>query len=156
MLWFVLPDSPLSAKFLSEDEKKGVLLRIRENNTGLENETFKKAQESALIRGNKFQAQLIEMQFVETLLDIKTWLFFFFSLFLNSPNGAFINVSLTTMMSLYRIDSYDQIVSRNHHQVPRVHFATNDVDPASLRSRPICSMCDCQVSLAGIDDCIYL
>ena len=37
----LLPDSPLKAKFLSEDERLAVVERIKENETGLENKERK-------------------------------------------------------------------------------------------------------------------
>ncbi|RDW69887.1 hypothetical protein BP5796_08284 [Coleophoma crateriformis] len=45
-LWVWIPDSPLSARFLTEEERKAVVLRIAENGTGLENKHWKKAQAS--------------------------------------------------------------------------------------------------------------
>lgn len=46
LLWYLLPDSPLQARFLSKEEKEGVILRINENETGFENKTFKREQVS--------------------------------------------------------------------------------------------------------------
>lgn len=65
-----LPDNPVSAKFLSEDEKRGVTERVKANSTGLEEKTFKKAQ------------------MWETLSDTKTWLLFIFAISSNAPNGG--------------------------------------------------------------------
>ena len=45
-IWYLLPDMPLKARFLSEREKRIVVLRINENETGFENKTFKKSQVS--------------------------------------------------------------------------------------------------------------
>jgi ACS family allantoate permease-like MFS transporter len=60
----------VQAKFLNEDERRGVVLRIRNNETGIENKKFKKAQ------------------FVEAILDLKTWLLFIFAVASNAPNGG--------------------------------------------------------------------
>ncbi|KAG2016598.1 membrane transporter [Coprinopsis cinerea AmutBmut pab1-1] len=49
------PDSPTSAKFLSEEERALAIQRIKVNQTGVENKRFKKEQ------------------FIETLKDIKVW-----------------------------------------------------------------------------------
>jgi MFS transporter, ACS family, allantoate permease len=37
VILFFLPDSPLKAKFLTEDERRGVIDRIKENETGVVN-----------------------------------------------------------------------------------------------------------------------
>jgi ACS family allantoate permease-like MFS transporter len=65
-----LPDSPATAKFLSEDEKMGVIERVKANGTGLEDRTFKISQ------------------MWETLTDTKTWLLFIFAVASNAPNGG--------------------------------------------------------------------
>ncbi|KAF3004411.1 hypothetical protein E8E13_010264 [Curvularia kusanoi] len=70
VILLALPDNPVQAKFLSEDERRGVILRIRDNETGIENKKFKKAQ------------------FVEAMLDLKTWLLFIFAVASNAPNGG--------------------------------------------------------------------
>lgn len=77
VLLLFLPDNPLTAKFLTEDEKRGVINRIKDNGTGMENRHFKKSQ------------------FIEALLDPKTWLLFIFAVTSNSPNGG-----LTTFQGL--------------------------------------------------------
>jgi ACS family allantoate permease-like MFS transporter len=65
-----LPDNPTQAKFLGEEKRKGVILRIRDNETGIENKNFKLAQ------------------FVEAVMDLKTWLLFIFAVASNAPNGG--------------------------------------------------------------------
>ena len=60
----------MQAKFLSEDERRGIIIRVRENETGIENKKFKKAQ------------------FVEAMMDLKTWLLFIFAVASNAPNGG--------------------------------------------------------------------
>jgi len=81
-LWIWLPDSPLKAKFLSEEERKGVVLRIAENSSGIENKHWKKAQ------------------FIEAMTDIKSWLFLFLALLINAPNAVFINFQGIIILSL--------------------------------------------------------
>ncbi|VDC06152.1 unnamed protein product [Peniophora sp. CBMAI 1063] len=66
-LWF--PDSPANARFLTADEKVKAVVRIKENQTGLENKQFKKEQ------------------MYEALMDPKTWLFALFSALDNVPNS---------------------------------------------------------------------
>lgn len=92
-LWVLVPDSPLNARFLSEEEKRGVVLRINENETGFKNKTFKKAQvRNPYPLYNKVYTNTLQL--IEAITDIKTWLFFLFSTSLNIPNGIFINVRL--------------------------------------------------------------
>ncbi|KAH8680748.1 putative allantoate permease [Xylariales sp. PMI_506] len=69
----LLPDSPVAAKFLSEREKAIVIERIRGDQTGVENKTWKSEQ------------------LKEALLDPKTWLLFFFNIFVAIPNGGLTN-----------------------------------------------------------------
>ncbi|KAH9897315.1 putative allantoate permease [Xylariomycetidae sp. FL2044] len=68
-----LPDSPVRAKFMNEREKAIVVDRLREDQTGVENKTFKREQA------------------IEALLDPKTWLMFLFNVVINVPNGGLTN-----------------------------------------------------------------
>lgn len=68
-----LPNKPTEAWFLTEEEKKMVVERIRSNQQGFGNKHFKKHQ------------------FIEALTDIKTWLFFLLALANNIPNGGITN-----------------------------------------------------------------
>lgn len=68
-----LPDSPVSAKFISEREKAIAIERLRSNQTGIENKTFKREQ------------------MIETFKDPKTWLMFWFNIFCSVPNGGLTN-----------------------------------------------------------------
>ncbi|KAJ7033817.1 major facilitator superfamily domain-containing protein [Mycena alexandri] len=66
--WFFFPDSPTTAYFLTPSERAIAILRIKANQTGLENKHFKKEQ------------------MIEALTDPKTWLFALFSGLTNIPN----------------------------------------------------------------------
>ncbi|TFY80577.1 hypothetical protein EWM64_g3440 [Hericium alpestre] len=70
------PDSPTTAWFLTPDERAKAVQRIKSNQTGVENKTFKKEQ------------------FIKAITDPKTWLFALFSALDNIPN------SLTNQRSL--------------------------------------------------------
>lgn len=74
-LWLTLPGSPTASKCWTEDEKARMLERIKDNGTGVEDRHFKVAQ------------------FKEAMLDLKTWLLFFFAVTLNCPNGGLTAVS---------------------------------------------------------------
>ncbi len=70
-VWFFLrfPDSPTTAKFLSEDEQLMAVERIRANNAGLENKQWKMEQ------------------FKEAFLDWKVWIFALLAAIDNVPNS---------------------------------------------------------------------
>lgn len=68
-----VPDDPSKAWFLTEEERKLVLIRIRDNQQGFENKKFKKDQ------------------FFEAFRDYRTWIYFFFCLCQNIPNGGITN-----------------------------------------------------------------
>ncbi|QEU60445.1 Dal5 [Kluyveromyces lactis] len=70
-----LPDSPDKAWFFSEEEKLLLVERIRENQQGFGNHHIKK------------------YQIVEAFKDIRTWLYFLFSVSSNIPNGGITNFS---------------------------------------------------------------
>jgi ACS family allantoate permease-like MFS transporter len=44
LLWFFFPDSPTDAWFLTPEERVKVVIRIRGDQAGVENKTFKKDQ----------------------------------------------------------------------------------------------------------------
>ncbi|KAG1773353.1 MFS general substrate transporter [Suillus placidus] len=67
--WFLFPDSPTNAWFLTPDERAKAVQRIKENQTGVENKRFKREQ------------------LIEALTDPKTWLFALFSALDNVPNS---------------------------------------------------------------------
>ncbi|TFK34336.1 MFS general substrate transporter [Crucibulum laeve] len=67
--WFLFPDSPTNAWFLTPEERVIAVRRIKENQTGVENKHFKKEQ------------------MFEALMDPKTWLFALFAAFSNVPNS---------------------------------------------------------------------
>ncbi|EJT98403.1 MFS general substrate transporter [Dacryopinax primogenitus] len=73
VLYLVMPDSPLTARWLTPREKTMVIERIRGNNQGVGNKKFKLHQ------------------FIEAFMDIKTWLFVAFSLIADIPNGGLSN-----------------------------------------------------------------
>lgn len=70
-----LPDNPVKAKFITERQKAIAIDRVRADQTGIENKTFKKEQ------------------MIEAFLDPKTWLMFLFNIWISIPNGGLTNVS---------------------------------------------------------------
>ncbi|CAN6615048.1 allantoate permease [Trichomonascus vanleenenianus] len=73
LVFFFLPDNPVTAKFLNEREKKVLLSRLRANQTGIESKVFKWKHVK------------------EGFTDIKIYLYFFIALFANIPNGGLSN-----------------------------------------------------------------
>ncbi|KAF7368275.1 MFS general substrate transporter [Mycena venus] len=67
--WFFFPDSPTTAWFLTPQERAMAVLRIKQNQTGVENKQFKKEQ------------------LIEAFMDPKTWLFALYAVFTQIPNS---------------------------------------------------------------------
>ncbi|KAL7667327.1 Major facilitator superfamily (MFS) profile domain-containing protein [[Candida] zeylanoides] len=78
-----VPDSPLKAWFLTPQERRLVVERIRGNQQGFGNKHFKKSQ------------------FIEAFTDYKTWLFVLFGLANNIPNGATTNFGAILMVGSF-------------------------------------------------------
>ncbi|KAJ3459798.1 hypothetical protein MRS44_015871 [Fusarium solani] len=70
LLWVFLPDSPVKCWQLSDREKWVAIQRVRDNNTGVQDTTFKWYQVRELI------------------MDPKTWMLVVFAAAQNVPNGA--------------------------------------------------------------------
>jgi hypothetical protein len=68
-VWLFLPDSPLTAHFLSVEERAQAVLRIKTNHSGIEQKRFKRSQ------------------FIEAIKDPKTWMFFFHAWGQEMANG---------------------------------------------------------------------
>ncbi|KIL70129.1 hypothetical protein M378DRAFT_117012 [Amanita muscaria Koide BX008] len=73
LIW--LPDSPVHAQFLTNEERIAALERIRDDQVGTENKILKKAQ------------------VWEAVSDIRTWLVILSTLLCSIPNGALSNFS---------------------------------------------------------------
>ncbi|KAH9884074.1 MFS transporter [Xylariomycetidae sp. FL2044] len=82
MMWFCLADSPIQAKWLTDEERHIAVERIRANQQGIGSKTFK------------------WYQVKESLLDIRTWLNFLCIIAINIPNGG-ITVFFTLMIKSY-------------------------------------------------------
>ncbi|KAL4891115.1 fungal-specific transcription factor domain-containing protein [Aspergillus ambiguus] len=65
-----LPDSPMNAKFLTDQEKYYAVQRVAENKTGIVNKQWKWDQA------------------LEAIMDPKTWTLFLFNISINIPNGG--------------------------------------------------------------------
>lgn len=77
IVFFFLPDSPMNARFLSEEEKIAALERVRLDQAGTHNRKIKR------------------YQIAETFKDSRTWVMFFIIMCVGVPNGgdsAFSNI----------------------------------------------------------------
>ncbi|TFK75983.1 MFS general substrate transporter [Pluteus cervinus] len=73
LIW--LPDSPVHAKFLTREERIAALERVRDDQGGTENKTFKR------------------YQMLEAFTDVRTWMLVLIMLIISIPNGALTNFS---------------------------------------------------------------
>lgn len=73
---FLLPDTPSNAWFLSQDDRKRAVTRVKENLTGIKNDEFKWEQ------------------CLEALTDMKTWFLVLIQFTSCIPNGGVTSVSL--------------------------------------------------------------
>ncbi|KAG2031361.1 MFS general substrate transporter [Suillus americanus] len=76
LFWFLFPDSPTNAWFLTPGERVKAVQRLKENQTGVENKHFKMEQ------------------MIEALTDPKTWLFALLSALCNVPSSILNQQSL--------------------------------------------------------------
>ncbi|TFK73159.1 MFS general substrate transporter [Pluteus cervinus] len=79
LIW--LPDSPVHAKFLTQEERIAALERLRDDQGGTENKTFKK------------------YQMFEAFTDIRTWFIVLSTLLTSIPNGGLSNFSALIVKS---------------------------------------------------------
>ncbi|KAJ5990749.1 hypothetical protein N7499_011295 [Penicillium canescens] len=68
--YFTIPDSPMTAKFLSEEDRVKAVERVQDNLTGIKSHQVKR------------------YQVIEALLDPKTWFLALFQFAQNVPNGG--------------------------------------------------------------------
>jgi len=76
VVYIFLPDTPMVARFLNEQDRTKAVERIQENKTGIKNNVWKLAQA------------------VEATLDIKIWLLVLIQLSTNVANGGVQSVGL--------------------------------------------------------------
>lgn len=131
ILVIFLPGSPLETKFLNDDERSLVVNRIKGNGTGLENKNFKWTQ------------------FMEAMMDLKTWLLFLFAVTSNSPNGGLTSVGEAILHKKKKrrlLTRY--VVSRVDHQRHGVFDSQNNSSPNAIRGCSILHLPFCLVGVA--------
>ena len=82
IVWIWLPDSPTTCRWMSDREKYICLVRVKGNNTGVEDRTIK------------------WYQVTECLVDPKTWLLATFSCAQNIPNGGLVTFAAIIVSGL--------------------------------------------------------
>lgn len=87
MILIHIPDLPVKAWFLNAKQRKQVVLRIKSNQQGFGNRHFK------------------WHQFKEAIMDINTWIFFFFSVAFQIPNGALTNFGSLLLKGVFGYSS---------------------------------------------------
>ncbi|KAL2831686.1 major facilitator superfamily domain-containing protein [Aspergillus cavernicola] len=73
ILFYWLPDTPMTARFLSEEDRRKAVIRVQANMTGIKNNEF------------KFQ------QVIEALIDLKCWALVLIQITCSIPNGGVSN-----------------------------------------------------------------
>lgn len=91
-LFFHVPDLPVKAWFLNNNERMQAVMRIKTNQQGFGNKHF------------KFH------QFKEAVLDINTWVFFFFSIAFQVPNGSLTNFASILLSDTFGYSDNDSIL----------------------------------------------
>ncbi|KAH8805071.1 major facilitator superfamily domain-containing protein [Xylogone sp. PMI_703] len=90
LTFFFLPDNPFKSH-LTPEEKMHILERVRENQTGIENKKFKRSQ------------------FMEVILDVRTWLLSLIVILTNVPNGAVSSFS-SIIIQNFGYDEYQSLL----------------------------------------------
>lgn len=96
MLFFALPDSPVTAWFLNHEERLAAVARVQQNQTGMINRHFKRDQ------------------VIEAILDPKTWFFFVFGFVSNIVNGG-LNAFSTAIINGFGFSTFYKSFFGHYH-----------------------------------------
>lgn len=80
--WFIIPDTPMTARFLSEVEKTALLQHVSVNKTGIQNTHFK-------VR-----------HVVEALTDVQIWLLILITMLISTSSGVITTYSATLIRNI--------------------------------------------------------
>jgi hypothetical protein len=103
ILFFWLPDTPMTARFLSKEDRHKAVIRVQENMTGIKTSEFK------------------SQQFIEALLDLKCWALVFVQITSSIPNGRVSSLSRQNhrnSLALKGHDSFAQSSSKDSVLAP--------------------------------------
>lgn len=81
-IFYLMPDFPISTNYINTRQKKILIERLKENQTGLKAKIFK------------------PYQVKEAFLDLRMWCLFFSCLFSNIPNGVISNFGTLIIQGL--------------------------------------------------------
>ncbi|KAK5094942.1 hypothetical protein LTS08_008338 [Lithohypha guttulata] len=84
VIMILMPDSPVTAKFLTNHQKRITVIRLKDNQTGVENKTFK------------------PYQVWEALKDPKLYLFYVLGTVCNLPNGGISNFGTLIVRGIFQ------------------------------------------------------
>ena len=119
-LWFLFPDSPVDARFLTAEEKVLAVKRVAESKTGVKNKEFKMYQASSFSETIRFPFSSSMMQIHQALLDPKTWLLVVASIAAQIPNGY--HFRRMSVMEVLNADRSCRIVSNFSTIIIKVRF----------------------------------
>ncbi|KAF2149564.1 MFS general substrate transporter [Myriangium duriaei CBS 260.36] len=91
LIWYILPDSPMTARFLKDDDKLIALERLRDNQQGVESREWKWSQAR------------------EAFLDYKTWGWGFMMFSVSVPSGG-ISTFNTLILKDFGFDSFTTLL----------------------------------------------
>lgn len=91
MVFYFLPDSPITAKFLTEDDKLVAIERLKANQQGIENDIWKWEHVK------------------EAVLDLKTWMWGFMMFSISVPSGG-ISTFGPLIVKAFGYDSFETIL----------------------------------------------
>lgn len=92
VFFFWIPDDPVRASFLTEEEKRLVYLRVSGKEVPMESPEFK------------------SHQVIEALKDPRTWLYFSFTVTANIPNGGISNFLNILLVSDFQYSNKDSLL----------------------------------------------
>ena len=119
-LWFLFPDSPVDARFLTAEEKVLAVKRVAESKTGVKNKEFKMYQASSFPETIRFLFSSSKTQIHQALLDPKTWLLVVASIAAQIPNGY--PFRCISVMEISNADRSCRIVSNFSTIIIKVRF----------------------------------
>lgn len=91
VVWFFLPDSPMTARFFTEDDRLIAIERLRDNQQGVENDKWNWAH----VR--------------EALMDFKTWMWGFMMFSISVPSGG-VSTFGPLIIKSFNFDSFETIL----------------------------------------------
>ncbi|KAF2095306.1 MFS general substrate transporter [Rhizodiscina lignyota] len=99
VLLFLLPDSPWTMKFLSERERRIIVLRVASNHTGIKSSHWK------------------PKQVISALMDVQAWIFFAIAFLQSLPSGGLTTFNKLILTGLGYTNLESTIMSMPEHAI---------------------------------------